>query len=349
MRHVHRIAGTARRRWIRPLGWAALALGTLLGGELRAAEPASSERSNPDLARSIAVTGREAFNAGDYETAVALFRQAYALYPAPTVGLYEARSLEKLGRLIQASDAYERTAELPIDRNAPAQFREAVNAAVEERRLVEARIPRLKLELAGVEPGEPPPRITVNGVPFPPDQYSRPRRLNPGSYHIAAVASANRTFETNAELAPGQHLTLVLDLRAPSHARAFTRRDGTAALGADGRARGRGVPALVYIVGGIGAAGIGTGVVTGLLANSKHSKAEAACPDNQCVAGSEGPELVDSFRSLRTVSTAAYGVGAAGLAASVILWLTMDDEPAGEARALMPWFSADAAGVQGQF
>src|SRR5687767_13943294 len=78
---------------------AALALAGMLtvveaGAEVASARPAPSGRNaNLDLARSVAVTGREAFQAGDYETALALFRRAYTLFPAPTVVLYEARSL----------------------------------------------------------------------------------------------------------------------------------------------------------------------------------------------------------------------------------------------------------------
>ena len=43
----------------------------------------------------MAISGREAFNAGDYETALSLFRKAYELYPAPTVVLYEARGWQR--------------------------------------------------------------------------------------------------------------------------------------------------------------------------------------------------------------------------------------------------------------
>src|SRR5438105_2006015 len=104
------------KRW----GAVCATAGWLVSARAAAADPAleQSTGENPnaslDLARSVAVTGREAFNAGDYETALALFRRAYTLYPAPTVVLYEARTLEKMGLLLEAVDAYVRTTQIAV-------------------------------------------------------------------------------------------------------------------------------------------------------------------------------------------------------------------------------------------
>jgi hypothetical protein len=304
-----------------------------------------------DIARSIAVAGREAFNAGDYETAVSLFRRAYALYPAPTVVLYEARCLEKLGLLLEAADAYARTSRMAMHAGAPAQFAEAIAAAREEGRALEARVPSLVIKVAGVSSDDPKPKITINGQPVAPELYGQPQSLNPGTYRISGSIAPGRTREAEAQVQPGQHVTIVVDLG--DHA---TTSGGLTASAAVDRApvehetdRGS-IPVLVYTAGGVGIAGIGAGVITGLMANGKHQKAVAACADHRCPSGSNGPGLVSAFRSLRTVSTVSYGIGAAGIAAGVILWITTGKSAEqNDARSLTPWLTANTAGLRGTF
>ena len=134
---LDRISQTVRSRascrW--PAPWAAacaLAMLTAPAGRAWAQASPPSNSANLDVARSVAVSGREAFNAGDYETALSLFRKAYELFPAPTVVLYEARTLEKMGLLIEAVDAFGRTTRTPVPAGAPAQFAEAIAAARSE-------------------------------------------------------------------------------------------------------------------------------------------------------------------------------------------------------------------------
>jgi hypothetical protein len=83
----------------------------------------------------------------------------------------------------------------------------------------------------------------------------------------------------------------------------------------------------------------------------KHSAAERDCPEHQCVVGTKGPGEVNSFHSLRTVSSISYGVGVAGLATGVVLWLisSPDATEAPRARALEPWSDARSVGVRGNF
>jgi hypothetical protein len=311
-------------------------------------EPSSDGSvSNLDLARSIAVTGREAFNAGDYETAVTLFRRAYALYPAPTVVLYEARSLEKLGQLLEADEAYARTTQIPVQPGAPAQFAEAVSAARQEGRVLQGRIPTLTLKLEGVGTESADLRISINGQAIAPVQLGQARRLNPGKYRVVGSLGDERTDEANAVLQAGQHLIVVLDLTDPAMAAAAGKRAGS--NGREPTASGS-TPLIAYVAGGVGLTGIGVGVVTGLMANAKHAGAVTECEQGRCVEGSEGPAMVNAFRTLRTASTVSYGIGAAGVAAGVVLWLTASDAPeTSQGHTLEPWVTAHTAGLRGTF
>lgn len=336
---------------------AALALGLLLRTPGAYADPTPTtdppaESNNPslDLARSVAVTGREAFNAGDYETALALFRRAYTLYPAPTVVLYEARSLEKLGRWLEAVDAYARTTQTSVGEDAPAQFAEAISQAHQEERSLRARIPTLTLKVAGVSPNDPNLKVTMNGRAIGAAQLGQAQRLNPGTYRITGSLGPDRADHSDLKLAGGQNIAVVLNLAAPTPAPPAPVLTPVAPVATEVRSTND-LRVYAYVAGGVGVAGLGTGLVTGLMSVSKHGDAERECPAQQCALGTKLPAAVNSFRSLRTVSSISYGVGAAGLATGVVLWLISapDAAEAPRAHALEPWADAQSVGVQGNF
>lgn len=303
--------------------------------------------SNLDLARSVAVTGREAFNAGDYETALALFRRAYTLYPAPTVVLYEARALDKMGLLLEAVEAYERTAHMPVDQSSPAQFAEALAAAEEEGRKLRASIPSLTIKTTGVRGDDPNLKVSVNERPLGAEKVGLPQALNPGRYRVSASVSVERADQADVVLSRGQHATVVLELPETGATSVFAASGGSAESTAPSSKPS--VPLLAYAAGGLGVVGIGSGVITGLMATGKHGEAEQNCPDGACIPGTDGFAAASSFRTLRTVSTVSYGVGAAGVAVGLLLWLTADDSESQGMGALEPWGSPNTAGVRGRF
>jgi len=355
-----RIRVNQRALWPRGLTYCAAACvtaGWLASTPAQAADsPAEPTSENPnaslDLARSVAVTGREAFNAGDYETALALFRRAYTLYPAPTVVLYEARTLDKMGLLLEAVEAYVRTTQIAVPSDAPGQFAEAIAAARQEERALRARIPTLTLRVAGVSANDPTLKVSINGRAIGAAQLGQAQRLNPGTYRITGSISGDRSDTAEVVLRESQKAQVALQLTAPSLGppppvliRPASATSDTQLAGSANSLR-----LAAYISGGVGLVGLGGGVVTGLMATKKHSEAEGECQDHRCAAGSDGPGMVEDFKSMRTLSTVFYGVGAAGIAAGVVFWLIAPDaSEASQAQAFAPWSDARTLGVQGAF
>jgi tetratricopeptide (TPR) repeat protein len=306
--------------------------------------PALADGSgSPDLARSVAVAGREAYNAGDYKTALDLFRRAFGMYPAPTLSLYEARSLAKLGRLREADEALKRTLALPVDPSAPAQFSEAIETARQERQALARRIPSLTISVIGVEPGEHGLVVSLDQQALEASQVGKSFALDPGTYSVSAVTNDGRKDQLRVELGEGRHLDAVLHLEDAATREPTALSDSTSDAGWQ--------PVLAYSSLGLGVAGLGTGIVTGIMAGSKHSKARELCPNEECAAGSEGERALSSFRTLRTVSTISYGVGAAGLTAGIILWLSLPDSNQAQVSSgsIRPWLTGRYAGIEGVF
>jgi hypothetical protein len=98
---------------------------------------------------------------------------------------------------------------------------------------------------------------------------------------------------------------------------------------------------------GVGGAGLLFGSVTGLVVLSKKSALEDdGCVDARCY-GDQADD-VDSYNSMRTLSTVGFVVGGLGAAAGAALLLTAPSEEQTGA-ALRPWVSVGAAGVAGRF
>ncbi|HWO10070.1 MAG TPA: hypothetical protein VNN80_11340 [Polyangiaceae bacterium] len=319
-------------------------------GSVHAQSPsgnAAADAANLDLARSVAVTGREAFNSGDYETALALFRRAYSLYPAPTVVLYEARTLEKMGLLIEAVDAYARTATIAVGEEAPAQFAEAAAQAREEGDALRTRIPTLVIELRGASLSDPTLVVRINGREQDASRLGRAQRLNPGTYRIEGAVASARRASAEVTLVPGQSRRVELSLaEATPGAQAAVELPAFSPVGAE-PPRHRSIPTLAYVAGGVGVIGASAGVITGLVANGKYEEAERICGEEH--RSCPNMDAVDEFRTWRMISSISYGVGAVGLAAGVVLWLTAGDDEAAQTRSIQPWGTAKTAGIRGTF
>jgi hypothetical protein len=255
-----------------------------------------------------------------------------------------------MGMLIEAVEAYSRTTQIAIPANAPEQFAEAVEAARQEGEALRVRIPTLILEVRGASAADPNLTVTLNGRMLPTDQLGRPQNLNPGTYRVVGTVGANRRAQGEVTLVPGQNRRVELNL-APvtEEVSASNSLLAAPAVESDSMNR-RDVPALAYVAGGVGIAGVTAGVVTGLMANSKYNDAERECDEHRCTPGTPGPDAVDAFRTWRMVSSVSYGVGAVGIAAGVVLWLTASsDAQAGQVGSIEPWGNAKAAGIRGTF
>src|SRR5438132_2882897 len=65
------------------------------------------------IARDLGNEGMEAYNKGNFELAAEKFEKAFHVLQAPSLGLYSARSLVKLGRWVQTRERYVDVTRLP--------------------------------------------------------------------------------------------------------------------------------------------------------------------------------------------------------------------------------------------
>jgi hypothetical protein len=306
------------------------ALGGVVSGLalLLCVSPAHAEDAETrTAARDLATQGAQAFDAGHYEQASDFFLRAYELVKAPSIALMRARSLAKLGQLLDAIDAYEQTAHLKLASGAPDAYVKAVETARNEVEDVRRRVPRLKLTLTGV-PANETPQVTIDDKPTPAALLGVERPMNPGSHRIAVLVLGQTRATRELSLDEGKSYNVELDAAPPEAAPIASapekQADPPAAPTPD-------VPpnmsspvasspsttrVLGYVGVGVGVVGLGLGTYTGLVALHDKSALDAVCHPG-CPPSSASD--MNGFRSNRTVSWLSYGVGIAAATAGVLL------------------------------
>lgn len=176
---------------------AALSVGSLVHAQPTPEEqpPAPEQPSLPsadpaELAIQKGGEGVAWFERGDYDKALALFREADALYHSPVLLLYVARSQRKLGKLLEARATYQALAKETIPSAAPPTWPKAQADGSDDLRILEAEIPRVTVVVGRRTPQT---RVTLDGVTI---QVGVPSAENPGEHRVEVVDGAQRFSKT---------------------------------------------------------------------------------------------------------------------------------------------------------
>jgi hypothetical protein len=296
-------------------------LATLLLAPAAGAEPSAADRAT---ARSLAREGFEALKVEDFETAEDRFRRADELIHAPTLVVDHARALIGLGRLVEAHERYSLVIREGVEESSPAPWKRALEDAKRELEVIQGRLAWLTVKVSGPDA----PEVTLDEKPLPAAALGVRRAVDPGTRIVAAGAEGYTSKEESITLEEGEQLSLSLELEPdgslteslPPSSKPNRPEDA----GTLGQSR-----TLTYVAFGIGAVGIITGTVTGILALGRRAELKRECESN----GRCAPYLaghIANYNTLGTVSGIGFGVGLAGAAAGVTLLLT--EEPSSGAR-----------------
>jgi hypothetical protein len=281
-----------------------------------------------DVAAAAAIfdRGLAAMQSGDYEKACPALAESFQLDPLPgalfTLSECEARWGHVASSLTHYRDYLQMLEGMPAGQRAAQRAREKV-----ARRQVAAlapQVPELTIELP---PSAPPGTVALrDGKPLGAASLGAPLPVDPGTLVLTARVPGGGEAETRVTIARGEKRSVVLALPAGSGpgsgAGAQADESNAGALAPSGPSR---VP--MFLAFGVGAAGIGVGAVTGVLALGKKSEVDDHCVDHRC--DHDGKVAADAGQALALVSTIGFAVGAVGVAAGVVLLATRpSDAPA---------------------
>ncbi|MEO8901332.1 MAG: hypothetical protein ABI488_06485 [Polyangiaceae bacterium] len=305
------------------------------------AEPSAADRAT---ARSLAGEGYQALQTKDYATAVDRFSRADALVHAPTLMIDWARSLVGLGKLVEAQERYEQVMREGVDPKAPKSWQRALTDASAEVAAIKPRLGWITITVVGSNDAH----VTVDGTPVPRAAVGVRRAVNPGSRQVRVTAQGFLSQKMALEVAEGGQASADFTLepdpdaevapvpqQEPPPAKVVVLKHN---------------PTLTYVAFGVGGAGLLVGGLTGALALGKNSQLARACNSaGEC--RSDQTDLLSSYHTLGTVSGVGFGVGVAGVAAGVALWVLNRDSAPGAAQGLVvhPYISVGSVGALGSF
>ncbi len=264
--------------------------------------------------KTLGAEGKQLFDAGDYQRAIAVMLEAYSLYPAPKVMLNVAKCYEKLGQLQLAKEFVDR-ARVMNDDPTLVESLDAFSKEV-ERRLGLARI-RFVVAPVGV-------RIQVDGA----DVGTAPRddlELPPGRHRIRLSKPGLEPIVLTEDFPAGQVTDVAVALKAPAPVA------GPIVVAAPQKRWQRPWPWIAIGVGG--AALLAGGVLMGVAAIERQNVQDAIDHPNDFgqvykMSLQSARQRVDRANTENAAGLAMLSVGGAAVAAGIVLFFLPRDRAA---------------------
>ncbi|MFO0551122.1 MAG: hypothetical protein U0271_22215 [Polyangiaceae bacterium] len=273
-------------------------------------DPATLPTDVRDKVRALADEGMRLYEDKDYTSALSKFEQAEEFVLIPTITLQRGRCLERLGRWVEARDAYQLAAEMDLPASAKWQHQSAQREAASEQSALEPKIPRVSLVVKNGD-GD----LLVDGRPRG-KVTTEPVLIDPGKHVVEVRAADLRVARSTVDLTSGQSITLELTLESQSGA-------------------GPGPFQLLGWIGvGLGGASLIVTIGTGVAAIQARDDLEGRCPGGRCPPDASAD--VDRYDGLRWSSGVFLFAGLAFAGGGVAaLFLDPTHKPSGAARPIL--------------
>jgi len=305
-------------------------------------------------ARDLGYVGVEAFRTGNYVLASDKFEKAYRLVRTPSLGLWSARALAKLGKYVEASERYQEVTLLEASGSGIAIQKQAQADAATEGALLKTKIPSVVVVLDGVAASEA--KVTIDGAPLAVELIGEPRPVNPGRHDLVLERGSEHATWTMT-VADGERKIARLGFARsapnagildgpPSPIAPSGAQPPAPSAAVDEPQPGSAMRTAGWVVIGAGGAGLVVGGVAWLIASHKKKEIDdsGVCRDNTCP--SSQSDLVDSYNATRNVSTISFVAGLVLGATGVALYFAA---PKPAARSTSVWVGPNGFGVVTRF
>ena len=279
--------------------------------------------------------GLEKWNAGSFEEALPLFKQALAATGSPNARFYVARCLRDLGRLPEAHDEMSRTVKDARELAATDErYAKTRDAAAGELAVLDGRVGRV---IVALDETVSDAYVTMNGATLAKERVGLPVPVMPGAIEVVAQNPDGKRVAKSVEIAGGETKTITLSMTtavAPSPAAPVP--DVPEEPGDDtpwfSAIRGAGIA-----VAAVGVAGIIIFAVQNGVADERLATLESECPAGPCPDEPRYATLIDEGETAQTIAGIGLGVGVVGLlAGAAMLIFGAPDAPSSGALDVAP-------------
>lgn len=336
----------------RDVGVGALVVSLLVGSAGPALAQSDEERS---AARAAAGQGADAYDAGKWQEAVDLFSRAETIVHSPIHLLYLGRAQVKLGQWVKAYENFNRIKREGAPANAPPAVKRAVDDASKELALLEPQLPQVAAKVTNPS-GDV--QVTMDGAAIPPAIVGLMRPVDPGQHVFVAKSAGAESESVTLDVAAGSRHTVELVLKpvavaAPVAPVAPPPPAPTPVTTDTGSGGTNGLRIASYGAFGVGVVGVALGTVFIIQSGSTQKEADDLCPSAPCdpALKPQIDEKDDKAASQKTLAFVGYGVGVAGIAAGVTLFILSNKrtESARGTPSIRPYVGYRTAGITGTF
>ncbi len=270
-----------------------------------AATPVQREQAQARFLR-----GKQLYDRRHYAEALGEFRAAIDIVASPNARLYVARCLRETGQLVDAYAEFGRTAVEAREHvtEDPRYGRTGESAAVER----DALAAKLGFLTIHVSRAADTTTLHVGDDEIGRAAWGEATPVVPGTTTITVQTPPRDPVRQVVTAAAGQKLTLELDAEA-GVAEEIVATSSPGPTPAD-----HGLRPWAYVAGGVGAFGLVTFAVAGLLSNSAYGDLSSQCPSSACPASKSGE--ISSGRTEQMVANVGLVVGVLGVAAGVTIF-----------------------------
>jgi len=285
-------------------------------------------------ARALAVEGLKLAQAGDCASAVPKLERAEKLYHAVVVASRLGECYVSVGRLVEGTETLRKLLREPQPADATPALSKALDRAQRALDAAKPRIAGLTVKVAAVQDMS----VRLDGVLVPSALVDTEIPTDPGEHNIEVSAPGFLKSSTHIKVADAEKKNVTLTLTrdpnaavvvAPPDAAPRSVAQSPASSGPQPTApvvEPRAAPThppnhtTAYVSLGVGAAGLVTGGVLGVLTLGQHKTLHDQCPNDVCPSDKQAD--LASAKKLGTLSTIAFGVGGAGLVLGTVLLFT---------------------------
>ena len=304
------------------------------------AEPTPSER---ETARTLMAEGRELRTKGDHQGALVRFRKAHEIMKIPTTALELGKTLNQLGKLLEAREAFLFAARHPVAAGEPVQFGPAREEAAKLAESIAPQIPAVKVTVVG---GGSDLRLSIDGVDVGQKALDVSWKLDPG-HHVIVATGGGKTQKAEIDLAAdGTTKDLSIDL---SSAPAVTAPTPTPTPTPAPTPSDDAKPSRTWVYVGYGVAGvfaIGGGVL-GMLTVSKTHTIRDQCNGDHCPAALH--DDIATAKLMGNLSTGAFVVAGVGVVIGTIAVLRGPSVETKTGSSVQGFVGLGSLGLSGRF
>jgi hypothetical protein len=315
----------------RTIATASLACALLAGASAHAAgvDPITATNVQKLQAQRLFLKGREYATQKKCDLAITEFRASFFIVASPNTRLALARCLDEIGKPVEAyGELLATIADARALAPREARYGETADAAELERKEVAAKIVLLTLKIDHASEGT---AVKIGDRDVPREALAAPIPLMPGTIEIVVTNAGKEVARSTLTVGPGD-TTVTLDAEPPPPAKTpdptplkpidpndVPRDDAKPKPPAPPPASNSGLRTAAYVAGGVGAAGLITFGVFGLLEKGTYSDLQSACHNGPCGPDKSGD--VSTGKTQQTIANIGLVVGAVGVATGVVLFI----------------------------